>query len=287
MKKLVLSFVLFLAALQIFAMPASATFSSNGGQLLHVYFDGKLLNASAAPFVRTPMVKDGYHNVTLRIYAPNGSVGDYQTNVLLEGGFETNYYARKTGRRGFEFVKTDMVALAPPVPQPTPQPPHNGGGNGGHHGHGGNNGGGYGNNNGGGYGNNNGGYNNGGSYSNGNGGYHNTNGGGYGNNNNGGYNNSPNIMPAQTLQALQNSIQHESFDNTKLLIAQQALRGGYLVYTQDVKSIMNQFTFEKTRLEFAKFAYAYTYDRQNYFQVNDAFQFSSSIRDLNRFLEGR
>lgn len=267
MKKLILSFVLVLAALQLFAMPASATFSSNGGQLLHVYFDGKLLNSAAAPFVRTPMVNEGHHNVTLRIYSPNGSVGDYQTNVMLEGGFETNYYARKMGRRGFEFVKTDMVALAVPVPQPTPQPPHNG--NGGYHGHGSH----HGNNNGGGY---------------HNGGYHNTNGGGYGNNggyNNGGYNNSPNIMPAQTLQALQNSIQHESFDNTKLLIAQQALRGGYLIYTQDVKSIMNQFTFEKTRLEFAKFAYAYTYDHQNYFQVNDAFQFSSSVRELNQFLQ--
>jgi hypothetical protein len=38
-------------------------------------------------------------------------------------------------------------------------------------------------------------------------------------------------------------------------------------------------------LEFAKFAYAYTYDQGNYYKVNDVFGFESSIRDLEEYLK--
>jgi hypothetical protein len=50
---------------------------------------------------------------------------------------------------------------------------------------------------------------------------------------------------------------------------------------------MQQFSFESTRLDFARFAYAYVVDPQSYFMVNNAFAFSSSVDDLNRFLMGR
>jgi hypothetical protein len=43
------------------------------------------------------------------------------------------------------------------------------------------------------------------------------------------------------------------------------------------------FDFESTRLTFAKFAYKYTFDKGNYYKVNDAFQFESSIEELNQF----
>jgi nuclear transport factor 2 (NTF2) superfamily protein len=95
-------------------------------------------------------------------------------------------------------------------------------------------------------------------------------------------------MTAQTLQAVQNSISNASFERNKLMIAKQAISGnGSLLYAQDVKTIMAMFSFEGTRVAFAKFAYDYTYDRQNYFQINDGFQFSSSVVELNQFLQGR
>jgi hypothetical protein len=43
-------------------------------------------------------------------------------------------------------------------------------------------------------------------------------------------------------------------------------------------------SFESTRLDFAKFAYTYTLDKENYYMVNNAFSFSSSVAELNNFI---
>ena len=48
---------------------------------------------------------------------------------------------------------------------------------------------------------------------------------------------------------------------------------------------MQLFNFESSRLEFAKFAYPYTFDQGNYYKLNDAFQFESSIDELNEFVK--
>ena len=53
---------------------------------------------------------------------------------------------------------------------------------------------------------------------------------------------------------------------------------------EQVKEIMLLFDFESTRLEFAKEAYSYTYDLDNYYILNDAFDFESSISELNEFI---
>jgi hypothetical protein len=44
---------------------------------------------------------------------------------------------------------------------------------------------------------------------------------------------------------------------------------------------MKLFSFEATKLEFAKYAYNKVSDKENYYLVNDAFQFESSIEELN------
>ena len=54
-----------------------------------------------------------------------------------------------------------------------------------------------------------------------------------------------------------------------------------------VKEIMLMFNFEETRLDFAKFAYGRTYDIGNYFVVNDAFTFESSIDELGDYINSR
>jgi hypothetical protein len=46
------------------------------------------------------------------------------------------------------------------------------------------------------------------------------------------------------------------------------------------------FSFEDTRLEFAQYAYAYTLDLRNYYKLNDAFTFESSIDELNKYIQG-
>lgn len=45
------------------------------------------------------------------------------------------------------------------------------------------------------------------------------------------------------------------------------------------------FDFENTKLDFAKFAFSKTYDRDNYYKVNAVFDFDASKETLNRFIQ--
>lgn len=80
-----------------------------------------------------------------------------------------------------------------------------------------------------------------------------------------------------------NSVSSKSFEESKLTIAKQALNNNCLI-TSQVKEVMLLFTFEQTRLDFAKYAYTRTHDVGNYFKINDAFTFESSIDDLNSYI---
>jgi len=123
----------------------------------------------------------------------------------------------------------------------------------------------------------NGGYNNGG-YNNGNGYYN----GGYnnqGNNYGNGYYNKPLLDVAR----LQNSMRRVSFESDKKIIAEQAI-SSHRVKANQVYRILTMFSFESTKLKIAKFAYRYCIDKRNYYMVNNAFSFSSSIRELNNYI---
>jgi len=79
------------------------------------------------------------------------------------------------------------------------------------------------------------------------------------------------------------AIDNRTFESDKIMVAKQALRGK-MVSSDQVRRFMDLFTFESTKLEFAKFAYRLTVDPQNYYIVNDGFTFSSSIRELDEFI---
>ena len=81
------------------------------------------------------------------------------------------------------------------------------------------------------------------------------------------------------------TIASKSFDDTKLTIAKQVINSNCLLSRQ-VKEIMLLFSFEDTRLELAKYAYGHTYDISNYYLLNDAFDFESSIEELNDYING-
>ncbi len=103
-------------------------------------------------------------------------------------------------------------------------------------------------------------------------------GGGYGNY--GGY---KMPMSPQSFQGLKQTIMNQSFDQSKLSVARQALMGNYLSSAQ-VSEIMDLMTFENTKLEFAKSAYGKTVDQNNYFLVNNSFTFKSSVDELNEYI---
>ena len=79
------------------------------------------------------------------------------------------------------------------------------------------------------------------------------------------------------------SIESKSFEDSKMTLAKQVFNTNCMTSAQ-VKEIMLLFTFEASRLDFAKYAYGKTYDQGNYYKVNDAFQFESSIDDLNKYI---
>ena len=82
------------------------------------------------------------------------------------------------------------------------------------------------------------------------------------------------------------SIESKGFEESKMTMAKQIGRDRCFTVDQ-VKGIMSSFGFEDTRLDFAKFAYDRTYDIGNYYKVNDAFSFESSIDELNSYIQSR
>jgi|GEM_PF-1469140 len=85
------------------------------------------------------------------------------------------------------------------------------------------------------------------------------------------------------MQQLTYTLNGTSFESDKLIIAKQAVSTNG-VYADQVLQIMQNFSFESTKLDFAKFAYAYCADKNNYFSINSGFSFNSSIIDLNNFV---
>jgi hypothetical protein len=90
-------------------------------------------------------------------------------------------------------------------------------------------------------------------------------------------------MSSSDFDSFKSSVESKSFEDSKLTIAKQVLNNNCLTSAQ-VREVMKLFSFEDTRLSFAKYAYGHTYDTGNYYKVNDAFTFESSIDDLNGYI---
>lgn len=93
-------------------------------------------------------------------------------------------------------------------------------------------------------------------------------------------------MSTNDFASAKKSIGSKSFAEDKMTLAKQVLRAN-CVSTDQVVEIMNLFNFEDNKVEFAKAAFDKTTDKGNYYKVNDAFTYSSSIKELNEYLEGK
>ena len=82
------------------------------------------------------------------------------------------------------------------------------------------------------------------------------------------------------------SIAAKNFEDSKLTVAKQVAGANCLFATQ-VKEIMQLFNFEDSKLDFAKFAYDHVYDINNYYKLNDAFSFESTIEELNQYINSK
>ncbi len=90
-------------------------------------------------------------------------------------------------------------------------------------------------------------------------------------------------MNPNNFRRAKQTISNADFSSDKQTIAQQIVNSNCLT-AQQVKEIADLFDFESDKLKFAKFAYTHTYDIENYFIINDIFDFSSSIKELNNYI---
>ena len=91
-------------------------------------------------------------------------------------------------------------------------------------------------------------------------------------------------MERNSFDAALSSIENQSFSDTQLSQAKQIASSNKCLTASQIKAIVNLFSFEDAKLDFAKFAYKYCFDQNNYWQINDAFNYSSSTEELNEYI---
>jgi len=93
-------------------------------------------------------------------------------------------------------------------------------------------------------------------------------------------------MASGEFNSAKESINSKSFEDSKLTLAKQIAKANCMSCNQ-IKEVMGLFSFEETKLTFAKYAYDYCYNNAEYYKVNDAFTFESSIEELNKYIENK
>jgi len=120
------------------------------------------------------------------------------------------------------------------------------------------------------------------------------------NNNNGGYNSNnqnsyvlqgysgiygcPYPMGQSDFESAKQTISSKGFDESRLTIAKQIIGSNCMLCSQ-IKELMKLMSFEETKLDLAKFAWNHNLDKGNYYKLNDAFSFESSIEELNTYTQ--
>lgn len=91
-------------------------------------------------------------------------------------------------------------------------------------------------------------------------------------------------MDAASFGKAKQTIESKGFDDTKLSTAKQVAKANCLT-TDQILEVMKIFGFEESRLEFAKYAYDFCFDQNNYYNVSQGFSFDSSTEELNEYIE--
>ncbi|GGF02409.1 DUF4476 domain-containing protein [Hymenobacter cavernae] len=281
MKKILLLCLssLMLLSFRGIAAPANVNFASERGLLFHLVFDGRPLLRTQASQVHIDRLTPGFHWAEFRIPTAYGGAVNYRTRLYLDPGVETSFVL--LARSGYPPVLRKVAAVpirsrgvySPGTPgypggyNPDYGPDPNGSGS------------------------NNGDYNDGGysgpanpipgpngpdpnyptyppvpepaPYPNGNSSYR--------------------VMSAADVDGLVQFLKNKSFDDNKLPVIKQAL-GESLIQSANLARLMRTLSFESNRLDLAKYGYGRVVDRQNFYRVYDAFDYSMSSRELQEYI---
>jgi Domain of unknown function (DUF4476) len=91
-------------------------------------------------------------------------------------------------------------------------------------------------------------------------------------------------MDDATFNSMKASVNAKSFADEKEAVVRQAV-GASCVTAAQSKKIVELFTFDSGKIEMAQFCWDHCYDYDNFFMVNDAFTFSSSMDEVNDYME--
>lgn len=93
-------------------------------------------------------------------------------------------------------------------------------------------------------------------------------------------------MASASFTKAKDNISSNSFEDSKMTVAKQVTKANCMTAAQ-IAEIMGLFSFEDSKLQYAKYAYDYCFNQGDYYEVNAAFTFESSIEDLNQYLESK
>ncbi len=93
------------------------------------------------------------------------------------------------------------------------------------------------------------------------------------------------MAPAEFEEA-KKTIAAVSFNDTRLATAEQIISTNCMNVNQ-ITAVIKLFSFESTKVEFAKYAYDYCVDQKSYYKVVNSFSFDSSKTELNEYLQGK
>jgi len=97
---------------------------------------------------------------------------------------------------------------------------------------------------------------------------------------------SRNTLNRRDMEDLKQRADERITDTDKMKLLKSAL-GNSSYYTDQVQQIMGWLSFESSKLEFAKWAYAGVVDAKNYWKLESEFSFSSSKDEFNEYIQGR
>jgi hypothetical protein len=93
-------------------------------------------------------------------------------------------------------------------------------------------------------------------------------------------------MPEASYAKMKKSVEDKPFSDTKMSTAKLATKNNCMSVAQ-VKGICALFSMDEDKLTYAKYAYDYSMEKGNYYQVGEIFSFSSTTDDFNKFLEAK
>lgn len=92
-----------------------------------------------------------------------------------------------------------------------------------------------------------------------------------------------NQMPAPEFENLLQTIKNKNFDEERLNITQQVIGNNQKINTEQLRQLLQVFSFEKTKVQTAKYCYPYLTDTQNFYLTYNDLKFGNSITELTQF----